>query len=279
VTGQADRPANVLVVTGGHPFEEEPFLAIFDALPGIAWRHAPIPGAREHFRPGAAGKFDAIVCYDMQGLEFRKPDPPRRLEPPADYAEGFRGMLEAGQGIVFLHHALSAWPAWPLWAEVVGGRWHYLPGELDDQRWPASGYTAELPHRVSCVDPSHPVCAGVEDGFDIVDELYLNPILEHRIVPLLRTDFELTPESFYSGELAASGRLWARDGWTHPRGSGVIGWAKTAGASPIVYLQPGHGPSAYANPGFRRVLANAIAWVGSDEAHRWATEHVTLLAA
>ena len=175
------RTSSVLVVTGGHAFEEEPFLATFDALPGIEWRHAPVPGAREYFRPERTGEFDAIVCYDMQGFEFRKPEPPELLQPPADYAEGFRRMLEAGQGIVFLHHAMSAWPAWPFWAEVVGGRWHYLPGELDGRQWPASGYTREVSHHVSCVDPSHPICAGVEDGFDIVDEVYLNPILEDRV--------------------------------------------------------------------------------------------------
>jgi type 1 glutamine amidotransferase len=272
VSGQEGRTSSVLVVSGGHAFEEEPFLATFDALPGIEWRHAPVPGAREYFRPERAGEFDAIVCYDMQGFEFRKPEPPELLQPPAEYAEGFRRMLEAGQGIVFLHHAMSAWPAWPFWAEVVGGRWHYLPGELNGRQWPASGYTREVSHHVSCVDPSHPICAGVEDGFDIVDEVYLNPILEDRIVPLFRTDFDMSSENFYSGELAVRGRLYERDGWTHPRGSGVIGFVKSAGPSPIVYLQPGHGPSAYANEGFRRVLANAIAWVGSDEAHRWAAE-------
>jgi type 1 glutamine amidotransferase len=278
VSGRADGKAHVLVVTGGHPFEEEPFLATFDALPGIEWQHATPPGSREYFRPQRAGEFDAIVCYDMQGFEFRKPDPPRLLEPPADYAEGFRGMLEAGQGIVFLHHAMSAWPAWQLWAQVVGGRWHYLPGELDGRSWPASGYTTEVSHHVSCLDRSHPVCAGVGEGFEIVDELYLNPILEERVVPLFRTDFEMSAEHFYSGELAIRGRLWARDGWTHPPGSGIIGWVKTAGISPIVYFQPGHGPSAYGNPGFRRVLSNAIAWVGSEQAHQWAAEHSAPLA-
>lgn len=274
-----ERQSQVLVVTGGHPFEEEPFLATFDALAGIEWEHAPVPGARDYFRPERAGEFDAIVCYDMQGFEFRKPELPRLLDPPPDYVEGFQGMLEVGQGIVFLHHAMSAWPVWPLWADVVGGRWHYLPGELHGQHWPASGYTEEVSHHISCLDPSHPVCQGVGDGFDIVDEVYLNPVLEDRIVPLFRTDFDMSAEHFYSGELAIQGQLWTRDGWTHPRGSGVIGWVKTAGNSPIVYFQPGHGPSAYANPGFRRVLANAIAWVGSEEAHRWAAEHATALAA
>ena len=47
---QAHRTSRVLVVTGGHPFEEEPFLATFDALEGIDWQHAPAPGARDYFR-------------------------------------------------------------------------------------------------------------------------------------------------------------------------------------------------------------------------------------
>ncbi|MGC9960923.1 MAG: ThuA domain-containing protein [Acidimicrobiales bacterium] len=271
-------PLKVLVVTGGHPFEQEPFLAIFDAVGGIAWEHEEPPRAREHFRPGRAGEFDAIVCYDMQGIVFNKPDLPRLLTPPAEYAEGFRQMLEAGQGIVFLHHAMSAWPTWPLWAEVVGGRWNYVPGELRGRSWPASGYTREVEHHISCIDPAHPICAGLEEGFDIVDEIYLNPVLEDSVVPLLRTDFDMSPESFFSGQHAIQGRLYDREGWTHPPGRGLVGWVKTAGRSPIAYLQSGHGPAAYGNAGFRRLLSNAIAWVASDEAHRWAADHETALA-
>jgi type 1 glutamine amidotransferase len=273
----AVEPLKVLVVTGGHPFELEPFLAMFDALGGIEWQHEQPPAAREHFRPDRAGEFDAIVCYDMQGFVFNKPSLPDLLTPPADYADAFRQMLEAGQGIVFLHHAMSAWPTWPLWAEVVGGRWNYVAGELRGVTWPPSGYTREVVHHISCIDPSHPVCAGVEEGFDIVDEIYLNPVLEDEIVPLLRTDFDMTAESFYSGQHAIQGRLYDREGWTHPPGSGLVGWVKTAGRSPIVYLQSGHGPAAYANMGFRRLLANSIAWVASGEAHEWAADNETAL--
>jgi len=278
VIDRADELLNVLVTTGGHPFEEEPFLAVFDAIPGITWRHAQPPSARAFFRPERAGEFDAIVCYDMQGFVFRKPDLPELLTPPPEYAVGFRDMLEAGQGIVFLHHAMSAWPTWPLWAEVVGGRWNYVPSELNGTLWPPSGYTAEVQHHVSCLDPSHPLCAGVEEGFDIVDEVYLNPVLEDTVLPLFRTDFDMSPESFYSGQAAIQGRLYEREGWTHPVGSGLVGWVKTAGTSPIVYLQSGHGPAAYGNAGFRRVLANAIGWVASEEAHTWAGDHKTALA-
>ncbi len=271
-------PLKVLVVTGGHPFELEPFLAVFAANPDIDWTHVQPPEAREWFRSRHVGEWDAIVCYDMQGIVFRKPEPPEFEEPPLDYAEGLIGMLDAGQGIVFLHHAMSAWPSWPLWADIVGGRWHYMPGELHGRQWPASGYTHEVSHRITPIDPHHPICAGVEDGFEIVDEIYLNPVFEDQVVPLLRSDFEMKSKNFYSGELAIRGRMYESDGWTHPDGSGLVGWVKTAGSSPIAYLQSGHGPSAYANPGFRKLLANSIRWVSSPESHQWATEHRSVLA-
>ncbi|MGH7918730.1 MAG: ThuA domain-containing protein, partial [Candidatus Dormibacteraceae bacterium] len=228
--------------------------------------------ARECFRPDLAGSWDAIVCYDMQGIEFRKPDPPIFHQPPIDYEVGLLDMLDAGQGFVFLHHALSAWPAWPAWAEIVGGRWHYLPGSLGGQEWPASGYTREEAHHIEPIVVDHPICAGLEGGFDIVDEVYLHPILLDRVTPILRTDHDMTSASFYSGEAAIRGRLYESEGWTHPQGSGIVGWVKPAGRSPVVYLQPGHGPAAYANPGFRRLLANAVAWASSPEAHRWANQ-------
>ncbi len=260
----------VLVVTGGHPFEMEPFLDVLRALEGISWEHVQPPEARDCFRGDKAGLWDAIVCYDMQGIEFRKPEPPRFELPPPGYASGIVEMLEAGQGIVFLHHAMSAWPAWSLWPKIVGGRWHYMPGELDGTQFPASGYTRELEHHILAVDPGHPICAGLEEGFSIVDEVYLNPVLTEIIHPILRTDYPMDSSAFFSGQLAITGHMYSSDGWSHPSGTGLVGWVKTAGQSPIAYLQPGHGPAAYGNAAFRTLLSNAIGWVASDDAREWA---------
>lgn len=266
----ANPDLRVLVVTGGHPFEMEPFLDVFRALDGISWEHVQPPAAREYFRGDRAGLWDAIVCYDMQGIAFRKPEPPRFEMPPPDYASGIVEMLEAGQGIVFLHHAMSAWPAWPLWPRIVGGRWHYMPGEFAGQQYPSSGYTREVEHRISVLDPGHPICAGLGEGFEIVDEVYLNPVLTEIIHPILRTNYPMDSSAFFSGQLAITGHMYSSDGWSHPVGTGLVGWVKTAGRSPIAYLQPGHGPAAYANASFRTLLSNAIGWVASTEAREWA---------
>ena len=57
--------------------------------------------------------------------------------------------------------------------------------------------------------------------------------------------------------------------WDHPEGSDLIVWANKAGNSPVVAMDAGDGPEAYANPQFRRLLNNAIHWVASDNARAW----------
>jgi hypothetical protein len=56
----------------------------------------------------------------------------------------------------------------------------------------------------------------------------------------------------------------SRDGWHHPPGSNLIAWSKRALASPLVYLQPGDGPSVFQNLHYRRLLENAVRWVAAE---------------
>ena len=58
----------------------------------------------------------------------------------------------------------------------------------------------------------------------------------------------------------------------HPPGSRLVGWAKPAGGSPLVYLLPGHGPDTMRHLSYRRLIRNAVAWVASDAAREWARE-------
>ena len=261
----------MLVVTGGHPFEVDPFLAVFDGLEGLEWTHASQPDARQNFRPDRAGEFDCIVCYDMPGISFTGGDPPARFELPSpELVADYQALLEAGQGVVYLHHAVASWPAWPGFADIIGGRFHYQPAVLRGASFPDSGYRFDVTHRIEIVDPTHPLCAGVEHGFELTDELYLYPVFEDEVVPLMRSTAPFTDEHFYSADRAIRGDMASRDGWHHPPGSPLVAWVKTAGRSPIAYLQFGDGPTTYADASFRRVLANAIAWAASGAAHQWA---------
>ena len=268
-----DDRIRVLLVTKGHPFQREPFFEVFDADAGIVWTHVEQPAAEALFHPERGARWDVFVMYDMPGIEFTRGDPPARFpEPPADYVAGFEALLESGKPMVFLHHAIAGWPAWERYAEIVGGRFLYQPGMLRGVAQPDSGYRFDVDHHVEIIDAAHPVCAGLSDGFDIVDELYCFPVFEDDVVPLMRTTFPVDdPSRFSSADLAIRGRRDSTDGWEHGPGSALVAWAKHAGRSPIVYLQFGDGPDTYANASYRRALGNAIRWAASPDAASWAS--------
>ena len=228
------------------------------------------PAAQAFFSPEASAPYDAFVLYDMPGIEFRREGGARFHTPPRTLVEDFHALLAQGKGFVFLHHAIAGWPAWPGYAEILGGSFLYEPATVRGRQRPDSGYRHGVTHRVSPAATDHPVLEGLGDGFEIEDEVYLFDVHEDEVVPLLRSDFDFVEENFFSASLAIRGERFSRRDWSHPPGSNLIAWAHRRGASPIVYLAMGDGPSAYENPGFRKVLENAVRWVASPEAHAWA---------
>jgi trehalose utilization protein len=120
------------------------------------------------------------------------------------------------------------------------------------------------------LDTTHPVTAGAPATFRLTDELYLSEVFVDSIHPLLASGASFTRENFYSAAQAVNGRMFSNEGWAHADGPDLVGWVKRARNSPLVYLQPGDGPSTYDDPNYRRLLENAIRWVVTPEAHAWA---------
>lgn len=267
---------DVLVMTRGHPFDREAFFSTLDSLEGVSYSSVDYPASQAFFRPELAENFRTFVFYDMPGMDFQAIDPldglaPTYVMPPEDVRENFLSLVERGHGFVFLHHSIAAWPAWPEYAELVGGKFLYKPGSVRGEDFPDSGYRHDISHTLS-VESSHPVTDGLPASFQMKDELYLSHVFSDDVIPLLSSDYDYAAENFYSAQEAVQGRLYSREGWTHPPGQGLVAWARRQGRSPIVYLQCGDGPETYADPNFRKLLANAIGWVGSDEAREWARQ-------
>jgi hypothetical protein len=99
---------------------------------------------------------------------------------------------------------------------------------------PKSTYEHDQQFRVQIADPDDPVTKGMRD-FDIEDETYAGFDVEPGVKELLRVD--------------------------HPKSAPVIGWSKTYGKARVVYLQLGHGPTAYENENYRTLVLNSIRWV------------------
>jgi type 1 glutamine amidotransferase len=250
----------VLAVTGGHRFDLDAFRAMLDAVCaelGWEWAHATQPTAQRWLRPQHRGVWDAILLYDIPGLSLTRGGEPMAQAPSGQIKRWILELVAAGQGVVAVHHALAGWPLWDEWAHLLGGRFLYAPGRLDGVDFPASGYRIDT-YRIDVVDADHPLTKGVSP-FHVVDELYLCPVFENDLTPLLSTPADTSPESMidtyrevrYGEQCPASEQV----------GSNLVGWSRQHGPSRLVYLLPGHGPSTMEHEMYRRLLANAFEFV------------------
>jgi hypothetical protein len=105
----------VAVITGGHPFDVQPFHQLFRALPGI---DAYIQHTDEFVSepPEVRDSYDAFVFYSMFH-DTPTDDVPWYAGKPQTALER---LGETKQSIVLIHHALLAYPDWPMWDEIAG---------------------------------------------------------------------------------------------------------------------------------------------------------------
>ena len=134
-------PLKVAVVTGQHPFDVPAFHTAFRALPRID----AYPQHLDDFVADAGAvrhTYHAVVFYNFHQATLD--DEPGQGKAAREVLER---LGEGGQGIVVLHHALLAWPAWPLWSEVCGiadRRFGYPPHRRCALRWPPRGTPSRL---------------------------------------------------------------------------------------------------------------------------------------
>jgi hypothetical protein len=128
-----------------------------------------------------------------------------------------------------LHHALADYLNWPEATKIIGGKFYIAskPGERN------SGWKEGQQVHVRIADPNHPITRFMKD-FDIQDETYKDYDILPECKPLLFSD--------------------------NPTSDKVIAWTHTYARSPVAYIQLGHGPAAYTNPSYRRLVAQAIRW-------------------
>lgn len=258
---------HLLVVTGGHPFEAAPFKQMVETL-GVEVTYAEQPAAQALLNPKAAAPFDAILCYDMPGIGFQMGGKaPLFPAPSNDARQGLDALCESGKPLLFLHHALAGWPAWEGYAEIMGGRFHYMPAMLRGRYYPDSGYILDADYEVAVAAPDHPICAGLPSSFAICDELYQCPVFEADVTHLFTAKHNFGPDDYFAAAPAATDMLINHrpDGWSHPAASNLWGWTKTHKNSRIVTLLGGDGPASYANPYFRQLLRNAVEWLAAPE--------------
>ncbi|HID76493.1 MAG TPA: hypothetical protein EYP56_10905, partial [Planctomycetaceae bacterium] len=113
--GPAEGKIRVLLTTGGHGFQAEPFYAVFDAMEDVTYTKAQLPQDAGLLKPGLEKKYDVIVMYDMvRGF-------------PPEQQEAFVALLRRGIGVVSLHHNLGAHRDWGEFRKIIGGKFIFEP--------------------------------------------------------------------------------------------------------------------------------------------------------
>ena len=202
-----------LLVTGGHDHDIS-FYSVLDGQDDLEVWVDPHPNA---FVTASLEGTDVVVLYDM--LAAMTPD----------QRESLRAFVEAGGGVVALHHAIAGRTGWRWWwEEVVGGRYLTEPAEGR----PASTYKHDEELQVT-VAATHPVTSGVTT-FRIVDETYKGMWISPDVTVLLTTD--------------------------NPTSDGPVAWIGPHPKARVVFVQLGHGREAHLHPAFRRLVRNAVLW-------------------
>ncbi len=218
---QSSAKIRVLLVTGGHGFEKEPFFKLFKDNPDITYQAVEHPNAFPMFKAEAARQYDVIVTYDY-GQQITE-------EAKADFV----ARLKDGKGLVILHHAIAAYPAWPEYWKILGAHYYLAKTNINGVEKARSGWKEDLHFRIHVADPNHPVTRGVTD-FDTHDEAYKWFDVAEDCHSLLTTD--------------------------EPESNKVIAWAKKYERARVVFIQSGHDHFAYENPNYQQILRQAILW-------------------
>ena len=215
----------VLVVTGGHGFQREPFFKMFKDNAEIDFTEAKQSKATSPaYDRDDLMAFDVIVCYDMvQGIT------------DAQKAK-LLAFLEKGKGLVVNHHALASYQAWPEFEKIVGGKFLLGPEKQGEKTIPKSG-TGGGKIALHVESKDHPITKGMAD-YELSDEYYNRCRVADDVTLVLTTEC--------------------------PKNNRQVCWCRRHGKSRVVYLMSGHDQKVYNDPSHRQVLANAIRWAAGQ---------------
>lgn len=225
----ADSKLKVLLVTGGHGYATNEFMDVFQKNAGIDFTHAvQARNSSTAYDREDLLSYDCIVLYDM-------------MQGITDAQKArLLAVLDRGIGLVVTHHALVSYQAWPEFEKIVGGTYP----ESQDKKGGVSdklGYQHDVDMPIVIVAKDHPVTRGLSD-FTINDEIYWGFRVSPDVTTLVAT--------------------------TQPKSGKPIAWAHKVRNSRVLYLQLGHGPLAYKNENYRKLLAQSIRWAAEGKTTR-----------
>lgn len=151
-TEPVHHPIRLLVVTGGHPYDEQQFWDMFNSLEDVEVDSYVLQDHSELFENVDGWDFDVALFYNMtQNMSDLR-------------AENFMKLTEWGVGLVPLHHGTLSWPGRAEVKDIFG------------VQFPDAGpfgFHIGQTFTYNIVDPNHPITQGMSN-WEAIDETYTN---------------------------------------------------------------------------------------------------------
>ena len=225
-------PIKVAMITGHHPYDVINFQQMLRSFPDIDF----YPQHLEDFiqdEDEARSQYDVIAFYNYQqstpsseGDQFSR-DISSEWE-RVDVKGSLEALGENGQGILMLHHALTAFPKWQYWLDICG------MGDTTKAYQPGAESRTDQDLHIEVVDPDHPITRGME-SWDMIDETYNFADTGEGSEVLLRVD--------------------------HPQSMNTIAWTRKHKEARVFCLQSGHDNQTFTDPNLRKVLGRGVHWL------------------
>ncbi len=208
-------PLRLAVVTGGHAFDVPNFYKLLRRLPGVD----AYPQHIEHFASSSEeirDAYDVVLFYGM--------DQPT---PKDEQKAVIERLVERGQGVVILHHALLAWKDWDLWHKLAG---------FDNRNF---SWKDGLGLTIQVADDKHAITDGFS-AFDIIDEGYI-----------------------LKGQHDGQGSILLTV--DHENAMDEVAWSRQHEKCRVFCLSLGHDDKAWSNASFEDILRRGIVWTAGPQ--------------
>lgn len=214
----------VVILTGGHGFEEKPFKDMFVGYQELNCTIVDLKDESEIFEDISKWSYDVIVLYNMTQQISEKRQ------------QNFVALLDRGVGLVVLHHAIAAFADWPEYRKIIGTKYWLKDTVENGVTYPQSQWKEGVDMKMHVEDASHPIMAGIKD-FVAHDETYKGYTLEPDNHLILSCD--------------------------EPHSQKEVAWTRSYHKAKVCFIQPGHGAETHNDKSYSRMVLQAIEWVAA----------------
>ncbi len=226
MAAQTASKIRVVVVTGGHDFDHDPFFTMLRQCPKLDVTEAAQKDHSELFEDISNWDYDVIVLYNMtQNIS------------PKRQANFVTLLKDKGVGLVAMHHAMGAFQTWEQYRQITGTKYPLKPETIDAVQFQTGTYQHDVDLSVKVVDSKHTITRGMKD-FDIHDEAYNGCWFAKDNRVLLTVD--------------------------HPLNNKPVAWTRTFGKARVFTIQLGHDAKAYVNPSLVQLTMRGICWSAGE---------------